>query len=85
MNDYQVLLEESPGHPAERIEIRASSPSAVFSWAERCAHGRRFEIFHDGASLGRAALSSGANFWILSPASAGPADHAPAVQAKVAR
>lgn len=54
--------------------MRALSASAVFSWAERFARGRRFEIFEDGASLGTASLSSGANFWVLSPASAGPPD-----------
>ena len=64
---YELILEACTRHPAGRVELVANDPSAAFSWAEREAHGRKFEILEDGKSLGSASLSPAANFWILSP------------------
>lgn len=85
VHKYELVLEESPGHPELQIELIANDPSAAFSWAERHAHGRRFEIFEDGKSLGRVALAEGANFWILSPAAGRLAPVRPTVPEPPAR
>jgi hypothetical protein len=68
MHKYRLVIEASRDRPADSVEMRAVSVTSAFSWAERCAHGRRFEIFEDERSLGRATLER-ANFWILAPAS----------------
>ena len=73
MHTYELVLEASTSQPSERIELIANDASIAFSWAARRAYGRKFELFEDGRSLGRAALSHGANVWILSPASGRPA------------
>ncbi len=66
MQQYELVLFAQRGQPRESVTIFGNGPDVVFGWAQRHAHGRPFEIFGDGASLGIVSLAPDGEFWMLS-------------------
>lgn len=74
MRRYEILVERFHAEPAERVLVNAPGVGSLFGWAQRHAAGRRFEIFEDGGSLGRAAYDGDAGLWTIFPASGRTSD-----------
>lgn len=66
MRRYDIIMEPQSDH-AERITVHAPGAGWLLGWAAREAHGRRFEVFEDGKSLGGATYDDGAGLWTIFP------------------
>jgi hypothetical protein len=65
MRKYELKFLPMDETPQECVTFVSPDAASAFSWAERKAHGREFEIHEDGCKLGTAKLAREGNFWIL--------------------